>query len=77
MEFLHQGHKTAHVGAVLLYVRHGNILIRHADLNVVSEQELIVAHVILFQMHEGGRVAYLGIAVALFAADAQLLAVRL
>ena len=42
-ELLHQRHEAIHIGAVMVDVHHGDILIRHADLYVVCRQQLVVA----------------------------------
>ena len=55
----------------------GDVLVRHVDLDVISRQQLVIAHVILFHAHEGSRGVRLGIAVSTFPADRQLLTVFL
>lgn len=77
MELLHQRHEAIHIGAVVVDVRHGDILIRHADLYVVCRQQLLVAHAVPFQAHECGGMIRPGIAVSLASADRQLLTVFL
>ena len=41
MKLLHQRHEAIHIGAVVVDVCHGDILIRHADLYVVCRQQLL------------------------------------
>ena len=54
MELFHQWHKAVHVRAMLHYIYHRNVFIRYTDLDIVSRQQLVISHIILFHPHECG-----------------------
>ena len=57
----------------MINICHRNVFIRHAKLNVVGREQLVVTHIIFLHPHKGSGFVRLGIAVSAIPAGVQFL----